>query len=264
MGTRHLITIVKDGEFKLAQYGQWDGYPSGQGLEILEFLSGGEGNIEALKRNVDLLHFVTEEDGDALYHTVGIPAGQEWMTMEQSNAIKESFPSLHRDTGASILPLIASGRLNNKEPKEPLTFDKWLFEGHPRIPTCNNIAFAGGWGCEWAYAIDLDSGSFEVYEAGMGSEGEHNRFTDVIKKEYEGEEEEPCFVNLVGEYKLDALPSWEQFLTELQPEAIERHREWLERKAAEQAAPAEDEDEVEDAAPAQDASDEGDKPIWSM
>lgn len=261
MGTRHLITIVKDGEFKLAQYGQWDGYPSGQGLGLLEFLSGGEANIEALKRNVDLLHFVTDEDAEALYETVGIPAGQEWMTMEQSNAVKEAFPSLHRDTGSKILSLIASGRLNDKNPKDGSAPEEWLLEGHRRIPTSNNIAFAGGWDCEWAYAIDLDSGSFEVYEAGMGSEGEHNRFTDVIKKEYEGAEDDPCFVQLVGAYKFDALPSWEQFLGELQPEAVERRREWLARVAADQEEGA---DADEDTAPAADDGNGGDKPVWSM
>ena len=38
MGTRHLICVVKDNEYKLAQYGQWDGYPEGQGVNILRFL----------------------------------------------------------------------------------------------------------------------------------------------------------------------------------------------------------------------------------
>ncbi len=262
MGTRHLITIIKDGEFKLAQYGQWDGYPSGQGLDMLEFLSEGQGNIDALKRNVDLLHFVTDEEADVLYQSVGIPAGQEWMTMDQSKTIKEAFPSLHRDTGAGILPLIASGRLNDKEPKEIGTFEQWLVEGNPRIPTANSIAFAGGWGCEWAYAIDLDNDTFEVYEAGLGKEVEPNRFTDVIKKEYEGSDEDPCFVHLVGEYKLDSLPSWEQFLTEQEPDAVERVRAWRDSKAAEDQADTADADE--DAAAAPDSDADGDKPIWSM
>ncbi|MHC5949058.1 hypothetical protein ACVXZ3_04645 [Providencia hangzhouensis] len=38
MGTRHLICVAKDGDYKVAQYGQWDGYPSGQGLTLLTFL----------------------------------------------------------------------------------------------------------------------------------------------------------------------------------------------------------------------------------
>ena len=30
MGTRHLIAVQLDGEYKIAQYGQWDGYPEGK------------------------------------------------------------------------------------------------------------------------------------------------------------------------------------------------------------------------------------------
>jgi hypothetical protein len=39
MGTRHLIAAKIDGVYKLAQYGQWDGYPDGQGVAVLDFLA---------------------------------------------------------------------------------------------------------------------------------------------------------------------------------------------------------------------------------
>lgn len=38
MGTRHLICVFYQGRFVVAQYGQWDGYPEGQGVKILKFL----------------------------------------------------------------------------------------------------------------------------------------------------------------------------------------------------------------------------------
>lgn len=38
MGTRNLTCIVKDGEYKVAKYCQWDGYPSGKGLDLLHIL----------------------------------------------------------------------------------------------------------------------------------------------------------------------------------------------------------------------------------
>ena len=37
MGTRHLTAVHVDGEYKIAQYGQWDGYPEGQGMTALTF-----------------------------------------------------------------------------------------------------------------------------------------------------------------------------------------------------------------------------------
>lgn len=33
MGTRNLTAVYIDGEYKVAQYGQWDGYPEGPGAD---------------------------------------------------------------------------------------------------------------------------------------------------------------------------------------------------------------------------------------
>ncbi|KAF2194392.1 hypothetical protein K469DRAFT_773578, partial [Zopfia rhizophila CBS 207.26] len=37
-GTRHLICVFHKGRFVVAQYGQWDGYPEGQGVTLMKFL----------------------------------------------------------------------------------------------------------------------------------------------------------------------------------------------------------------------------------
>ena len=40
MGTRNLTKVIdKDGITRVAQYGQWDGYPEYTGKRILEFIS---------------------------------------------------------------------------------------------------------------------------------------------------------------------------------------------------------------------------------
>jgi len=247
MGTRHLITIVKDGEFKLAQYGQWDGYPSGQGAEILKFLS--EGDMEALRRNVDNLYYIGEEEAEELYEVAaGIPKGQEWINMEQSDSLKANLPTLHRDTGAKILELLAAGGGNTIPGRD---------DDDVRIPTVNMLSFAGGWDCEWAYTIDLDKDTFEIYKAGSNRRL-RNRFTDVIDNAYKDAEDKPCFVKLVGEYKFDALPTFEEFLEEQEPGALERHREWMARRAAAEA------EEQGDTLSDENAPDDDGKPSLSM
>lgn len=40
MGTRNLTCVVKNNKYVVAQYGQWDGYPTGQGQTIVEFILG--------------------------------------------------------------------------------------------------------------------------------------------------------------------------------------------------------------------------------
>lgn len=54
MGTRNLIVIYYNGQYILAQYNQWDGYPEGQGVEILKFFLVSD-NLPALKGNLHLL-----------------------------------------------------------------------------------------------------------------------------------------------------------------------------------------------------------------
>ena len=48
MGTRNLSICQYGGKLKVKQYGQWDGYPSGQGATILEFCQKKE-NLNRLK-----------------------------------------------------------------------------------------------------------------------------------------------------------------------------------------------------------------------
>ena len=38
MGTRNLTVIIKDGQIRLSQYCQWDGYFTSAGVEFLQFV----------------------------------------------------------------------------------------------------------------------------------------------------------------------------------------------------------------------------------
>jgi hypothetical protein len=101
MGTRNL-TIVKNnlGQTKIAQYGQWDGYPSYTGIQALNFLRD-EYNQQLLNVKLDLVQFVGDEEVDTLYKQYETT---DWENKDFLNA----YPGLHRDTGIGILSVVAN------------------------------------------------------------------------------------------------------------------------------------------------------------
>lgn len=128
MGTRHLISVVLNNEFKVAQYGQWDGYPLGQGYAIVRFvlnnLMTNEG-LEIFKNKIKECYY---------------------MNLEEIGEVGEYVPQeFDRDTGSKILDLI--------------------LEHDTPLGLIDDIQFASdSLFCEWAYVIDLDNQILEVYE----------------------------------------------------------------------------------------------------
>ena len=142
MGTRHLIAVVADGDFRIAQYGQWDGYPEGQGLTVLTFLRD-QANVIALRKHLPNLRFATEEDDKRVTDFCeSIGSSDGWMNMEQADQYKAAFPALSRDVGADILEMVAAGGVE--------------FVGDNRDFALDSLF------CEWAYVVDLDSNVLEV------------------------------------------------------------------------------------------------------
>jgi hypothetical protein len=101
MGTRNL-TVVKDksGNTKIAQYGQWDGYPSYSGIQALEFLRNKDWQA-LLESKLDSVEFVSDEEVDKLYKQFETT---DWENKDFLNA----YPGLHRDTGIGILAVVAN------------------------------------------------------------------------------------------------------------------------------------------------------------
>ena len=62
MGTRNLTFVQLDSKYKVAQYGQFDGYPSGQGVVIKSFLD--RADIDKLKERVRCCNFITTKFDD--------------------------------------------------------------------------------------------------------------------------------------------------------------------------------------------------------
>jgi hypothetical protein len=197
MGTRHLISVIKDGEYKVAQYGQWDGYPSGQGRDILEFLTRYmDRNI--FENKLNQLTWATEEEIKNMWVECGADPENEWVNMKVSDEFQKRYPENNRDTGSEILHIIQN---SNK---------------HLKLQ--NNIDFAGNsLYCEWAYVIDLDRNTFEVYKGfNKNPLNEDERFYFLQK-----EESKYHPVKHVFTFDLNNLPDEETFLSKSENEEDE-------------------------------------------
>ena len=200
MGTRHLIAVHSDGEYKVAQYGQWDGYPVGQGVGVLNFLKDPD-NISKLKENLKRVRFIDfEKDKEFLDEydkncprSYGDP---ETRTPEQIHWF-ESYTT--RDLGAQIL-----GNIANSTDSE--------------ILLQNGISFAAdSLFCEWAYVVDLDKNTLEVYKGFNKTElDESERFYGYTNEEVMGSEKYTP-VRHIKTYSLDDLPYPDVFENDLDP-----------------------------------------------
>ncbi|ELY1969539.1 TPA: hypothetical protein P2N00_000506 [Aeromonas salmonicida] len=190
MGTRNLTCAVVDGKYKVAQYGQWDGYPSGQGATALQFLltMDRENFITKLRA----ARFANDEDLDSIQAELeAAESGSSRGMMAEGG----KYQQFSRDRGASILNIVA--------------------EAEPGILLKDRLSFAAdSLFCEWAYVVDFDKGTFEVFQGFNEApvpEGErfHGATSDDPSPGYYP-------VRLVKTYQLDALPTHEQFLADVE------------------------------------------------
>jgi len=196
MGTRNLTMVIKDAEPVVAQYGQWDGYPSGHGVTALNFLK--TKSLKKFKKKLELVRFTTKEDEDELENfmkSIGVTDG--WMNTDQAGKFHKAYPFLTRDNGAEILTLIQ----NNKDP----------------VFLTDSSDFAkDSLFCEWAYVIDLDKETFEVYSGFNKAPLEENERFFIPDDCIEPPEYYP--VRLVMSFSLNNLPSETEFLKECEVE----------------------------------------------
>lgn len=196
MGTRHLIAVVKDGQYKVAQYGQWDGYPSGQGAVVLDFLLNAD--LSRFATQIEQVSFISNEELQDRWVECGAKRDQEWVSMDISNAFSECYPENSRNTGARLLSLI-------QEATRP-------------IKISNSLEFAAdSLFCEWGYVIDLDTYTLEVYRGFNEEPLEHHERFYFMQKE----PSEYYPIRHFATFSLHALPNEEQFLAQLEEQEEE-------------------------------------------
>jgi hypothetical protein len=187
MGTRNLTCVVLGGEFRVAQYGQFDGYPEGQGKTILEFLS--IVNLDEFKKKVALCRFGTDEEIEKAY--APYMTSEFGMNSDDSNRFYASdVGHLGRDHAGKILELIMDSENG-----------LMLQDAH---------TFASETSCNWAYVVDLDNERLEIYkqhyDKGIEAIG---RFADLKDGPYA-----PC--SFIMAFSLRQLPTVKEFLDDIE------------------------------------------------
>lgn len=141
MGTRNVTIVVSGGKSVVAQYGQWDGYPDGQGATALAFARDHlrvPHAREAFRDRLSRVRLCDQAEVERLWNECGSTDD------ERNREFRKRHPYFTRDHGAGILQLI------------------WDAKG-PVLTRDETDFVADSLMCEWAYVIDLDKQTFEVY-----------------------------------------------------------------------------------------------------
>ena len=192
MGTRHLVGFTHNGVTK-ANYGQYDGYPSGVGSDVLTFAQSlpkryGEDKvaiINGLGTEVDALIVVPES---------GTPTDAERAKLAEFTDARVSsgddWYAVLRNCQGDLEAILRSGYI----------LDSF------------NFGFDGIF-CEWAYIIDLDTFRLDVYEGSKNSRGELDGLWDDMEKwpeSFDGTNR--IGVQKIASYPLDELPTHEELV----------------------------------------------------
>lgn len=203
MGTRHLIMIMHKGEYEVSQYGQFDGYPNGRGVAVLEILRNTTPDkFREKMANVSHytllgLHkrFERVEKLTAKYQKQGIPNPREKAYEEWAKENK----ILTREFCENVLTTIL-GNDKNETIKVKLDLE----------------FAAASLFCEWAYVIDLDKETLEVYRGFNKKQlGSRDRFKFL--EEFRDMQTEYHPIKLVASFDLNQLPSDEDFIQRTDP-----------------------------------------------
>lgn len=195
MGTRGLTVIVNNNECVASKYHQWDCYPSGQGSEILYFLQN-KLNVDSLKTNLNKIIDIDNNILERLWVSIGKDPDAISVDFELSSKFEKIYPELHRST--------SSGQYLKR------IIDKNI-EKIYNDPSEINFA-ADSLFCEWCYVINLDSGTFEIYEGfnkDILDETERFHYLSNLDEEFQ-----PVKHSIT--YEMHSLPTLEKFIFDLE------------------------------------------------
>ena len=189
MGTRGFVGFVVDGTEKIA-YNQFDSYPDGLGVDVLEWLRSAAADVASLRERATALR-VVQSDTEPTAEDVERLAG--FADLKVSTKDPREWYVLLRETQGEPALMLQAG----------------VIEDASHFPLDSLF-------CEWGYLVDLDAETFEVYQGFQQSPHRKGRFAGrrgPMRAGLIGGAYRP--VALAKSWPLDKLPTREAFLSAL-------------------------------------------------
>lgn len=177
MGTRGITGFVID-EVEKIGYQQYDSYPDGVGLNVLNFLRTAD--LDVVRQQARYLQVVNQDEPPTEEQIIRLAP---YANTAVSTGSPTEWYVLLRETQGDPAAILNAG----------------FVEDHSLFPADSLF-------CEWGYIIDLDNDVLEVYKGFQTEDHADGRFHDLDTKD---EKYRP--IRLVASWPLDALPEAEEF-----------------------------------------------------
>ena len=183
MGTRNITRVISDGQVRINQYCQWDGYPTGRGLSVLLFARDLTQNyqIEVLKNYLRTTQLINS-DKAALYHRTctGAPKGSK---LKDNLDFVSEYQRCEGVYGCeAVEQLMKKGLLSANEAKEYVVASgdfgsdilKFILKHKPEEMKfytddyLSDIPPEGDRQIEAVYLLDLDNKNVQIWWHGTG------------------------------------------------------------------------------------------------
>ena len=105
MAAKCIIAVVKDNDYKIAQYSRYNATPLGQGLNILNFLNRNKYSMITFSIKINDLEWITDDDLISYSEEFGLYK-EKANTIKVQQKIYKKYPQLDADSNKSILELV--------------------------------------------------------------------------------------------------------------------------------------------------------------
>lgn len=164
MGTRNVTIIKLDGKPVISKYTQWDGYPTGTGLALCEFIKD-HMDLRKLKSNIKKCYDISEDEADKIFDDYQEKRSKVEKVLRE---VDLDFMDIH-DVGRKLQIKLVPTITRDTNGAEVLLAIQESEDGLPLCGNEGNLKYAQGkdefsFGCEYCYEVDLDNKTLSVYD----------------------------------------------------------------------------------------------------